>query len=341
LIKSVTVNKEASKAALQNQPTMILPFDDHRNNPKFRADHPYVVFSSQSTPTVNTANQLDSTQRSDPSVSSQSIPNPEMPSAQPPPGVVEQSSSAEQSFGGGATGDPGLQFSDASQENYGIDYVSSDSDAGMPDGSRWGAGGAAVDNTPDGVVVPYELFVEEDTFTLETDSLDGIPTYSVTVTFDSDGTESEYEVEFVKKQGPGGPGSTNYTWETAYDLTQIASPFFEENAGAGEIEARDYYGSGSRPLWFKYIPPVDQYLTVRTYGSTIYDTVLVIYQGNPPDPIYAEYDDDSGFDLDAYLNEYLYAGNTYYIEALSFHDYTDTDPSSIGTLCLSWLVEPV
>lgn len=204
MTRSKDSGKPASKAALQNQPIVYLSEDDHRNNSKFRKRYPYVIFVDSSDPRILNANEMDSVTRSDPSVFSRVFPNSENPQTHFSPGAdggledgdidgVDQPSVPD--------GEPGIKGTDAGQEGYDADGVGKGAEGSLPDASSQSSGLLdGIDGRGEGQVMPpYDLAIDEGTYVVENESLDGIPTYSVTLTFESDGQGFDYVPLLVKQ----------------------------------------------------------------------------------------------------------------------------------------------
>lgn len=204
LTESRSVNKEAVKAALQNLPPMVFPIDDPRNNKIFRQQYPNAVFDDYLYNEQLRANQMNSPDRNDPGISSEKIDPSEPPSAHATPGnmMTEDYMSPTDNDDSGRTGDEGeagWKFSDLSHESYDQDGMRK-SLVVRPALSMWGDEAENGDQgyTSRTVAVPYDIMLKSDTFVLEPDSEDGIPTYRVSLEFEGDELEVEYEVHAWK-----------------------------------------------------------------------------------------------------------------------------------------------
>lgn len=195
----------ASKVALQNQAPVYLPMDDDRNNPKFREQNPWVVFVDRSDPRITDPSSRDSVTRSAASGSPDAKSGNENPSLHDNPAnpsgdsdqereLMNQNNMPDQS-----DGDAGIDYGAAATEGVDPDLIAN-SDGPNPDNSTQGVSSApSVTRYSKTVMPPYNLSIQEETYVVENESGDGIPTYSVVLSFDAEGYELEYTALVVKQ----------------------------------------------------------------------------------------------------------------------------------------------
>lgn len=196
----------ASKVALQNQSPIYLPVDDHRNNAKFMELYPWVVFVNRSDPRLVDANDMDPVTRSSPAFFSEFIMGNENPSMHDFPAALSGDYDSNDEWMENneigrtpSDGDRGIKHSDAASEGYDPNRIANDIGS-VPDNSTQSDRVAPeITRVSDSVLPPYNLSIQTDTYVIENQSLDGIPTYSVVLSFDADGYELEYIPVVVKQ----------------------------------------------------------------------------------------------------------------------------------------------
>lgn len=194
---------DSTNIVRSNRP-FVLPIDDPRNNPKFRKAHPQVKFEGHSKPRVAKNKDLHPAQKHRPEIKTKhkqgrlGTHSSHAPAGSVSPAIGNHTDSL-------IDGNP--SDSDGDEDGFSMHEVADEAYTPEQDANEYGHAGLDRLRAIDGVVAdtqdhniaaPTNLSV--DSFLFMTEGLDGtgVPTYSATLSFDSEIGYQDYEIRIVK-----------------------------------------------------------------------------------------------------------------------------------------------
>ena len=200
----------ATKKIQQHDHRLVLPIDDSRNNPKFRREHPNVVFEGKKKPKVVHPKKQHPAVKHSKETKAHHIAPKKKPTSHPSPRtpVITSDPSITDLIDGPDPEDEILDdteddgesflFNELVDENYDMesDMVLYNGSTAIPAGVLEGVN---TSDTAPTLTPPENLSVANLTLEAQTDAQDGIATYAATLAFSSTGYDEDYEVRIIKQ----------------------------------------------------------------------------------------------------------------------------------------------
>ena len=207
--KTMVSGKTPVTPVQQNRHKITIPIDDPRNNKKFLNAHPDVKVAGKTPKRVPKHDELHPAKKHKPSTKINKVPAPKHPHAHLPPGkpkkivgeiddiAIENEPNDIENNGEPEEGENFL-FHELAHESYDLE---THSESQSSDSQSYARSSEGVETVPleNAIQPPSALSVDNATMTPQLDSMDGIPTYTAVLNFDSGNFSGDYEIRVIKQ----------------------------------------------------------------------------------------------------------------------------------------------